>query len=256
MIRVHCAECNMAHAGNFVIDVPVGTQWLMVMTKTPARFRVDGELRVYPAQSAVLYRPGQSVHYETYDGHFVNNWIRFETDDPYFVDSPLPFGIPFPLEDPDTCDKLFQLIAAEQRFDRSFKTSSLTFLLRTLLNKLLESSRHKHIQPHHYELMRLRTAIQNEPNREWTVPMMADMLGVSPGYLQDRYRKAFGVSCMEDVIQNRIRLAKEYLLLSRMSIGEIASYCGYQHVEHFSRQFRKVTGFSPREFQKMHARDH
>lgn len=245
----------MAHTGTFTIHVPAGTQWLLVMTKTPALFRVEGELRPYPAHSAVLYRPGQSVHYEATGGYFLNNWIRFETDDPYITDSPLPCGVPFPLEDPDTCDRLFQLIAVEHRFDRSFKTSSVTFLLRTLLNKLLESSRLKHLQPHYHDLMRLRTMIRNEPAREWTVPFMADLLGISPGYLQNQYKKAFGVSCMEDVINSRIQLAKEYLLFSRLSIAEIAAHCGYQHPEHFSRQFKKATGLSPRAFQKHHVLD-
>lgn len=255
MTRIHYVECNMAHTGNFVIDVPAGSHWLLVMTKTPALFRVEGELRPFPAHSAVLYRPQQSVYYEACNGYFVNNWIRFETDDPYITDSRLTFGVPFPLEDPDTCDKLFELIAIEHRFQRSFKQSSVTFLLRTLLNKLLESSRHKHIDPQYYDLMRLRTMIRNDPAREWTVPMMAEILGISPGYLQNQYKKAFGVSCMEDVINSRIQLAKEYLMFSRQSIAEIAARCGYQHAEHFSRQFKKATGHAPRAYQKLHTRN-
>src|SRR5690606_11030459 len=142
--------------------------WLLVMTKTPALFLVDGELKKYPANSAVLYRPLQYVYYETYDGHFVNNWIRFETNDPYITESQLPFGVPFPLEDPDYCDMLFELLANEHHFDRNMKLSSIDFLLRTLLNKLLESNQHDNLSPQYYDLMRLRTAIQKEPGRDWS----------------------------------------------------------------------------------------
>lgn len=250
MTHVYYAECNMAHSGPFVIDVPAGSHWLLVMTKTPALFMVDGELRKYPANSAVLYRPSQAVYYETYDGHFVNNWIRFETSDPYITESLLPFGVPFPLEDPDYCDMLFELLASEHHFNRNMKLSSMAFLLRTLLNKLLESSEHENIGTQYYDLTRLRTAIQREPGKDWSVPKMADMLRISPGYLQNLYKKAFGISCMEDVINSRIRLAKEHLIYSKLTISEIAARCGYQHAEHFSRQFKRLTGHTPRDFQK------
>lgn len=251
MTHIHYTDCNTTHVGDFVVDVPVGYHWLLVMAKTPTKFWVDGEIKVYPANSAVLYRPGQKVYYEACDGYFVNNWIRFETSDPYITESQIPFGTPFPLEDPDYCDKLFELLVIEHRFDRSYRASSLDFLLRTLLNKLLESCLHKNISPQYYDLMRLRTAIQKDPAREWSVPAMADILRISPGYLQNQYKKAFGISCMEDVIRCRIQLAKEYLSRSKLGIAEIAVRCGYQHAEHFSRQFKQLTGYTPREFQKL-----
>ncbi|WP_325050432.1 helix-turn-helix domain-containing protein [Cohnella endophytica] len=100
--------------------------------------------------------------------------------------------------------------------------------------------------------MRLRTAIQKDPGNCWTVSEIADYLQVSPGYLLNIYKKAFGVSCMDDVIRSRIRLAKEFLIHSAESIADIASHCGYQNVEHFCRQFKKITGESPRTYQKQY----
>ena len=109
---------------------------------------------------------------------------------------------------------------------------------------------HTDITPQHYNLLKLRAAIQNNPADNWTISRMAEFLKISPGYLQTIYKKAFGISCMEDVIQNRIRLAKEYLYSGSLSITEVAYRCGYRHVEHFSRQFKRLTGLTPREYRK------
>lgn len=250
MAHIHYAESNTTHAGNFVIDVPVGYHWLLVITKTPAQFWVNGGLKEFPAHSAILYRPLQKVHYRACTDRFINDWVRFESDEPYISESPLPLGVPFALSDPDFCHKLFELLVIEHHFNRDCKESSIDYLLRTLFNKLWESYFHDDITPQYYKLLKLRTVIQNNPGEYWTVSKMADSLGISPGYLQNIYKKTFGISCMDDVINSRIRMAKEYLIHNAQSIAEVASRCGYQNVEHFCRQFKKLTGYTPRNFQK------
>ncbi|MGO4370754.1 helix-turn-helix transcriptional regulator [Paenibacillus sp. MCAF20] len=250
MAHIYYVESNTTHASNFVIDVPVGYHWLLVITKTPAKFWVDGDLKEYPAHSAVLYRPKQKVYYQASSDYFVNDWIRFESNESYITKSSLPLGVPFSINDPDYCHKLFELLVIEHNYNRDYKESSIDYLLRTLFNKLLESYSHDVITTHYYNLLKIRTAIQNDPGDCWTVSKMADYLQISPGYLQSLYKKTFGISCMDDVIQYRIRLAKEYLIHSNQSIVEIASRCGYQNVEHFCRQFKKLTGYTPRNFQK------
>lgn len=250
MTHIYSVEHNMKHNDNFVVDVPNGYHWLIVITKTPAEFWVNGTLREYPAHSAIIYRPPQKVYYRACTSQFINDWIRFETDAPYITESPLPFGEPFSVNDPNYCQKLFELLSIEHNNNRDYKDISIDFLLKTLFNKLLESYFHGDISPQYYHLLKIRTLIQNNPGDYWTVSKMAAYLGISPGYLQHIYKKTFGVSCMDDVITNRIRLAKEYLTHSNQTIAEISSQCGYQNVEHFCRQFKNITGFTPKEFQR------
>lgn len=163
MALIHYVECNTTHASNFVVDVPAGAHWLLVITKTPALFWVHSGLKQYPAHSVVLYQPQQKVYYQACTGQFINDWIRFESSEPYITESPLPLGIPFALSDPDYCQKLLELLASEHHMGGDCKASSIDLLLRALFNKLWESYFQDNITPQYYKLLKLRTSIQTNP---------------------------------------------------------------------------------------------
>lgn len=251
MTNIFYVEYDATHNSSFIFDIPEGHDcWLLVITQTPAQFWVDGKLREYPPHCAVLYQPYQKIYYRACAEQYINDWIRFETDEPYVTETSLPFGVPFSLDDPEYCHKLFQLLVVENSFNKDYRVSSINGLLSILFNKLLESYSQEEITPQHYNLLKLRAAIHNTPSHPWTISEMAESLGISSGYLQFIYKKSFGLSCMDDVINNRIRLAKEYLIHSTYAVTEIADRCGYHNVEHFCRQFKQLTGFSPKGFHK------
>ncbi|WP_342562311.1 AraC family transcriptional regulator [Paenibacillus sp. FSL R7-0345] len=250
MNQIYYIETDATHESSFVFDIPQGHPcWLLVITKTPAQFWVDGHMKEYPAHSAILYEAHQKIYYRACGGLYVNDWLRFSSDETYISKAALPFGVPFALDDPEYCSKLFELLIVEHNFNRDYKESSVDCLLRTLFNKLLESYHHEGFQAQYYNLLKLRTAIQTNPGDHWTVSKMAQSLQLSAGYLQSIYKKTFGISCIEDVINSRIRLAKEYLLHNTLSTAEVAFHCGYHNVEHFCRQFKQFTGLTPGKFQ-------
>ncbi|NLK73683.1 MAG: helix-turn-helix transcriptional regulator [Clostridiales bacterium] len=249
MIKIHFIGCEAKHPDNFVFHIPKGHDcWLLLHIHTPALFLVDGQLKEYPAHCAVLYQPHQKIYYRASIDQYINDWILFDSDEAYVINSKLPYGIPFPLDDPLYCHKLFQLLNTEHIFNKDFKVSSVDYLFRILFNKLHESYLHNNISPNYYNLIKLRVQIHNNPGHHWTVAEMAKQIHLSPGYLQAIYKNTFGISCMEDVINSRIRLAKEYLMQDFKSIAEIATLCGYNNIEHFCRQFKKLTGVAPGAF--------
>ena len=79
---------------------------------------------------------------------------------------------------------------------------------------------------------------------------MAEQLHISVGYLNLLYKRQFGVSCMDDVIESRVRQARDYLSHTQLRIQEIALLCGYNSAEHFSRQFSRQCGMSPGQYRR------
>ena len=60
-----------------------------------------------------------------------------------------------------------------------------------------------------------------------------------------------GVTLEQYFIQQKIEKAKELLFYNEFTIGEISVKLGYKSVQHFSTQFRNITGFTPSEFKKL-----
>lgn len=52
------------------------------------------------------------------------------------------------------------------------------------------------------------------------------------------------------MIAARIQRAEELLLSGSESIAAVAERCGYENAEHFYRQFKAVTGKTPRAFRE------
>ncbi|MDF2485081.1 MAG: AraC family transcriptional regulator [Herbinix sp.] len=249
MNHIRYVEYDATHSSDFIFDVPEGHDcWLLVLTKTPAIFLVDNDLREYPSNCAILYKPNHRIYYRACGEIYINDWIRFDTDETYVTTSPITSGEPFVIHDPSYCHKLYQLLVSEHILSNNYKEISIDNLLRILFNKLLESFHYKPVSPLYKNLNELKKEIYRQPNSQWTVSKMAEKLNISVGYLEEIYKNTFGVTCMDDVISSRINLAKKYLLYDHYTIAEIVTLCGYRNMEHFFRQFKKITGVTPNRF--------
>lgn len=250
MNHIRYAGYDASHPADFVFDIPEGHDcYLFLLTHTRAEFWVNGILSEYPAGSAILYPPGYKIYYRACSTSYVNDWIRFDTDESYAAALPLK-GIPFPVSDPEYCHSLVRLLTWESSFLTDNSPLIISNLLHTLFLKLFEDSARQEHDIHGQKLLALRKDILNNPGLPWKVQDMACRLHISAGYLQLLYKKKFGVSCMDDVIKSRIHKAKELLLYTDDTAAEIAASCGYPNPEHFNRQFRKYTGISPGAFRK------
>ena len=95
---------------------------------------------------------------------------------------------------------------------------------------------------------RLREGIYKNPAFDWSIEYGAKELFLSRFYFQKLYKQFFGATFQLDLICARIGQAKKLLLDSNHKICEIATMCGYKNVEHFTRQFAKQVGVTPREY--------
>lgn len=248
MVEINFMGIDTTHPSDFVYGDSEHDWWLLVFTKTPAVFFLpDGKVTA-PAYSMVLYPPKMFAFYKAADDIYQNHYVRFYTDES-FVDN-LPYGTPIQIKAPDSVDYLVNLLSMESWFKWQNSSQSISMIMRMLIFKMKESILDSDITDQQRALLNLRYEIRVKPDYPWSVSEMAERLHVSPGYLQSSYKKQFGISCMQDVVTERIELAKNYLVTTNYSSLKISQLCGYQSVEHFCRQFKNVVGASPLAYRK------
>lgn len=81
-----------------------------------------------------------------------------------------------------------------------------------------------------------------------TVKSIADEMNVSPNYLSDMLRTVTGQNTQQHIHSKLIKKAKEYLITTSKSIGEIAFQLGFEHSQSFNRLFKNKTDLSPLEY--------
>lgn len=106
--------------------------------------------------------------------------------------------------------------------------------------------------PYYDKLLEVRRKIYSNPNEKWTVDSICRQVNLSRSYFQMLYREAFGITCINDVIESKIKLACQLLESTQKTVSSIAAMCGYDSDVHFMRQFKKITGFTPSEYRKKH----
>jgi YesN/AraC family two-component response regulator len=84
-----------------------------------------------------------------------------------------------------------------------------------------------------------------------TVRYCADQLHLSPNYFGDLIKKETGKSAQENIQLKIMEIAKERIFDNSKSISEIAFELGFKHSQHFSRMFKKSTGYTPNEFKQL-----
>ncbi|WP_456276475.1 helix-turn-helix domain-containing protein [Bacillus sp. AK128] len=79
---------------------------------------------------------------------------------------------------------------------------------------------------------------------------VAERLGFNPSYFSQLFKRETGQTFVEYRINLRMEVAKKLLERNEMRIIDICSEIGYDDAPHFTKTFKKYTGFSPTEYRK------
>ncbi len=94
----------------------------------------------------------------------------------------------------------------------------------------------------------IRMQVHERLEERWAVPRMADLAHVSPSRFAVLYKKLFGVSPIEDLIDARLARARALLTNAGLSVGEAAAQTGFTSLCYFSRLFHRRVGSTPRDY--------
>ena len=96
----------------------------------------------------------------------------------------------------------------------------------------------------------IKRKFENEYYKRYTLGELAKEYSISVSSLSHRFCEVTGVPVMSYLQLCRIAQAKQMLVSTKYSIGQIVEYCGFSDGSNFSRTFRDIVGMSPSSFRK------
>lgn len=87
-------------------------------------------------------------------------------------------------------------------------------------------------------------------DQEIRIEEIAESLKISSGYALEVFQKVYGLSPRRYLSQLKLQEAKQLLHQPDLALTRIADMLGYSSLSHFSRQFKRWTGMSPREYRQ------
>ncbi|QJD82080.1 helix-turn-helix domain-containing protein [Cohnella herbarum] len=228
-------------------------------------FILDGEGWIRIADKQFHPRPGQLCLMPAYvnqgysvvsDQPYRKYWCHFTTRTGSF-DLFQWIGVPFciDVQDPDKITRLF-----EQLIEPSGSSPIVTLIrqkaaMLELLAAYLEQVPVQVLQHRNEEIKRLNVIhdyVDKHLQSSVSVDDLASLLHLHPNYFIAYFKKHFGISPLKYVNRKRIEKAKTLLMTSAHNVKEIADLTGFADTNHFTKFFRKETGFSPTEFRAIY----
>jgi AraC family transcriptional regulator len=99
-----------------------------------------------------------------------------------------------------------------------------------------------------YQLQQVLNYIQDALDQDIKLADLAALLDMSQFHFSTLFKQAIGTSPYQYLLQQRIERAKQLLKQTDQSIVEIAFLCGFNSHSHLSKQFRQLTGTTPRQY--------
>ncbi|WP_395028424.1 AraC family transcriptional regulator [Robinsoniella sp.] len=258
MISVIYCGADSRHRNGFEMERRFGADhYVLLVVKTQAWVELNGQRVETKPNMVLLFDKNIYTHYGSVGNFFNDDWIHFSVtgEKPLAELLEIPYETPLYLSNPEEISKVIQLIAAAFYRNGCCKENVTDALMRSLfymIDEQMAGSEGTGRENKYFQLMsKVRSKIQNAPYQKWCVEEIAEEVHMSASYFQHLYKELFGISCIQDVIENRISMAKYYLTTTDMPIHALAGYCGYDSDLHFMRQFKKHTGMTPSAYREM-----
>lgn len=94
-------------------------------------------------------------------------------------------------------------------------------------------------------LDRLLALLDDRFAETWTVPQLAETVGMTQDHLARCFRQRVGMTIPRYLLQRRITHARQLLAITDLPVHRIAERVGMPDPQHFNKQFRLLTGLSP-----------
>ena len=211
------------------------------------------------AYSYILHSPYSKVyHTNTPDSKtgFTNDWmyLRGTYVDELIKRMNIATDTIIPMQyNNDSITKIIYKLQSELPEDLPFKNERIKTLTTDLFIELARNNWKSNMPVSENEfaaINKVRKIIQKDFKNKWTLSSMSKLSQYSSSYFLYLYKKCYGKSPVDDLIDYRITQAKFMLESNTMTISEIADECGFSTLYYFSRIFKQKTHLSPTEYRQ------
>ena len=98
------------------------------------------------------------------------------------------------------------------------------------------------------QLLQVLEYINEHLHEDIKLADLAQLLDISQFHFSHLFKQSIGVSPYQYVIQQRVERAKQLLKQTDQPIMDIAFLCGFNSHSHLSKQFRQLTGMTPKAY--------
>jgi AraC family transcriptional regulator len=100
-------------------------------------------------------------------------------------------------------------------------------------------------------LKKVRAFLDTQYLRDYRLSELATLAGVHRVHLVREFRKHYGVTIGQHIRRLRVEHACELLACTDLLLRDIATACRFVDQSHFSKQFKKISGFTPAEYRNL-----
>lgn len=237
--------------GFYLERASTGSQYIFLHFLTPVSAVLKGQdISIRPG-GCVFIPPHTRQQFSSPRYELIHDWFHADLSCGDFMKE---YGIEdetvyYPAND-DEISQLIHQIELEKFNQNAYSRQSIDLFTRRLFILLSRSGTHRPSgapvsSGQKNQFLKLRLTIQSDLSRSWTVEEMARLVRVSPSRFHYLYKRFFGITPMEDLIQKRIQYAQWLIMNDDYSVTRVAELCGYHNEYHFIRQFKKLTGITP-----------
>ena len=216
-----------------------------------------GEKFHYYAVHFDLAYMGESFDFSVDEVYTSHDYLHapYIPDEPELTDRPVvrlaevEFPYVFAAQEPLVCEALLRAmyrVHGSESYGKELQLrADMLSLLAVIVRQLATPSG---ISRRHPQSERIQQAVQwMKVNYRMPIQLadIAASVHLSPSHFRALFKEATGKSPMEMLLVLRMERAKELLLHSELSVGQIAEEVGYADLHYFSRLFKKSEGMSP-----------
>lgn len=225
-----------------ISPAPISYDELTIVLKGSLEYTVDGE-PVLLQSGDMIYIPKDSVRArkeakET--GDYVS--FNFQSEDtwdfPRYIHGGVTNEIRLQIA---VCDELMQKYYPDHE-------DKITHLLACLLLTLQSHLRTKSLHPLVAQIVRY---LHENMSQRITLADIGQYTFFSPVYCDTVFKQEMGRSIIDYLLEQRMEEAKKLLLEGTASLRQIAETVGFPDYNYFARTFKKRTGYTPIQYQKI-----